>query len=132
MKDLKKSGNVVELLKYIQQACMNYEDRHHLCVTLYQQFLAFHIFYQKESLPIQKYLQIFRIMVENIERYGGDFGNDNAIMKYVLEREGEVTEEEFTGLSDRAKEAYLKMARDQYLAISFFCLVELVPNMVSW
>ena len=98
---------------------MNYEDRHHPCVMLYQQFSAFHIFYQKESLPIQKYLQIFRIMLDNIERYGGDFGNDNAIVKYVLEREGEVTEEEFTGLSDGAKEVYLKMARDQYLAISF-------------
>ena len=119
MKDLKKGGNVVELLKYIQQACMNYEDRHHPCVTLYQQFSAFHLFYQKESLPIQKYLQIFRIMVENIERYGGDFGNDNAIVTYVLEREGEVTEEEFTGLNDGVKETYLKMARDQYLAISF-------------
>ena len=56
-------------------------------------------------------------MVENIEQYGGDFGNYNAIMKYVLE--GEVTEEELTGLSDGAKEVYLKMARDQYLAISF-------------
>ena len=58
-------------------------------------------------------------MVENIERYGGDFGNDSAIVKYVLDKEGEVTEEDFTGMSDGAKEVYLKMARDQYLAISF-------------
>ena len=57
IKDLKKSGNVVELLKYIQQACMNYKDRHHPCVTLYQQFSRFHIFYQKKSLPIQRYLE---------------------------------------------------------------------------
>ena len=58
-------------------------------------------------------------MVKNIEQYGGDFGNDSASVKYTLEREAEVTEEEFTGMSDRAKEVYLKMARDQYLAISF-------------
>ena len=38
MKELKKNANVVELIKYIQQACVNYEDKHHPCVTLCQQF----------------------------------------------------------------------------------------------
>ena len=33
IKEFKKNANVVELLKLIQQARMNYEDRHHPCVT---------------------------------------------------------------------------------------------------
>ena len=119
MKDLKRDANVVKLLSYIQQACMNYEDRHHPCVILYQQFSAFHIYYQRKNLPIQNYLLIFQIIVENIERCGGEFGNDSAKLRYVLEREGQVNEEQYMKLSEEEKDTYLKMATDQYLAISF-------------
>ena len=117
IKDLKKNADVVELLKLIQQACMNYEDRHHPCVTICQQFTFFHLFFQKEGVPIQKYLQIFRIMVENIERYGGEFGNCSGIIKYVLKRDGVM--DKFSSLNEDAKKIYLKKARDQYLAIAF-------------
>ena len=58
-KEFKKNANVVELLKFIQQVCMNYEDRHHPVVTLLQHFSFFHMFYQKEGVPIKKYLPIF-------------------------------------------------------------------------
>ena len=119
MKELKKNANVAELIKYIQQACMKYEDKHHPCVTLCQQFSSFHLFYQKKSLPIQKCLQIFCIMVENIERYRGEFGNSSAIIKYVIEREGLVSKDEYKKLDDNTNNTYLKKAQDQYLAVSF-------------
>ena len=80
----KSQGDVVNLLAYIQHACMNYENRHHPCITLCQQFSAFHFFNQCDGLPIQKYLQIFRVIVENIEHYGGEFGNHPAILKHVI------------------------------------------------
>ena len=84
IKELKRKANVVELLKYIQQACMKYKDKHHPCVTLCQQFSAFRFYYQMDGLPIQKYLQVFKIMVVNIEHYGGELGNSSAIILYVL------------------------------------------------
>ena len=68
IKEMKKNRNVVQLLSYIQQACMNYKDKHHPCVTLCQQYSAFHLFFQREGMPIQKYLQIFRIIIKNIEQ----------------------------------------------------------------
>ena len=93
---------------------MNYEDRNYPFVTLCQQFTFFQVFYQKEGLPIEKYLQIFRIMVENIERYGGEFGNCSGIIKYVPERD-RVTDK-FSSLNEDEKKVYVKKARDQYLA----------------
>ena len=47
IKELKRKANFVELLAYIQQACMNYKDKHHPCVTLCQQFSSFHLYYHK-------------------------------------------------------------------------------------
>ena len=81
IKDLKTRGDVVKLLLYIQHACMNYKDKHHPCITMCQQFCAFHVFYQRNGIPIQKYLQIFRVVVEFIEQYGGEFGNHPSILQ---------------------------------------------------
>ena len=59
IKELKKKADVVELLKFIQEACMNYEDKHHPCVTLCQQFSSFHLFYQKESYQYKNIYRFF-------------------------------------------------------------------------
>ena len=98
---------------------MNYEDKHHPCVTLYQQFSALHFYNQKDGLPIQKNLQIFKIIVENIKHYRGEFGNSSAIISYVLEREGLISEEDYKQMNNDLKKTYFKKARDQYLAIAF-------------
>ena len=87
---------------------MKYEDKHHPCVTLCQQFSAFHFYYQKDGLPIQKYLQIFKIMVENIDCYGGEFGNSSAIISYVLEREGLISEEDYKPMNNDLKKNLFK------------------------
>ena len=119
IQDIKSKGDVVQLLLHIRHACMNYEDKHHPCITLCQQFSAFHVFYQREGLPIQKYIQIFRVIVENIERYGGEFGNHGAILQYVLDRDGLTHGNKFEDLNEEYKIIYKKKARDQFLAISF-------------
>ena len=58
-------------------------------------------------------------MVENIERYGGEFGNSGAVIKYVLNREGLISETDYEQMDDATKKISLKKSRDQYLAISF-------------
>ena len=92
---LKCHGDVVNLLIYMKHAYMNYKDKHHPCITLWHQFSAFHIFYQRDGMLIQKYLQIFQFIVENIERYGGEFGNHPATLKYVIEKEGLIHGDDF-------------------------------------
>ena len=116
---MKTCGDVVNLQAYIQHACLNYEDKHHPCITLCQQFCAFHVFYQRDGIPIQKYLQIFWVVVENIERYGGEFGNHPAILKYILDRDGLIHGDDYNELEENQKTAYKKKARDQFLATSF-------------
>ena len=55
--------------------------------------------------------------LQHIERYRGEFDNNSAILRYLLEREGQVNEEQYMKLSEEEKDVCLKMAR--YLAISF-------------
>ena len=98
---------------------MNYEDKHHPCVMLCQQFSAFHVFYQDKGLPIQKYPQIFRVIVENIECYGGEFGNHSTILQYVVNRDGLVQGNTFDNLDDEYKNIYKRKGCDHYLVISF-------------
>ena len=100
---------------------MNYKGKHHPCVTLYYQFSSFHLFYQKDNTPIQKLLQIFKILFENIERYSGKFGNNPAILEYLLDREGLIYKDDFPQMDTNIKQIYLKKAIDQFLAI--LCLL---------
>ena len=87
---------------------MNYEEKHHFCVKQCQQFSELHFYYQKDGLQIQKYLQIFKIMVENIEHHGGEFGNSSAIISYVLEPKGLISEEDYKQMDNNLKKPYLK------------------------
>ena len=120
IEDLKTCGDVVSLLAYIQHACMNYKDKHHPCITLCQQFCAFHdVFYQCNVILIQKYLQIFQEVVENIERYGSKFGYHPAILIYVFDRDGLIYGDDYNDLEENQKTVYKKKAWDQFLATSF-------------
>ena len=65
-------------------------------------------------------MQIFCIIVENIEQYyGGEFGNNQAVMKYVMDHEGLSYEDDYEQLNKNNNKKYCKMARDQHLAITF-------------
>ena len=110
---------------------MNYEDRHHPCITLCQQFTAFHIFYQRDGVAIQKYLQIFRVIVENIEHYGGEFGNHPAILKHVIEKDGMIHGEDFDTLDANIKSIYKKRLGISFL-LRHFSWVEIGRSIANW
>ena len=68
---------------------------------------------------IQKYLQNFQVIVQNIERYGVEFGNHLTILKYIIEKEGLIHADDFNNFDKDIKQLNKRKARDQFLAISF-------------
>ena len=63
---------------------------HTLSINLFFSFVL-----SKRKTTNTKVSADLRIIVENIERYGGEFGNSSAIIKYVLGREGHVSKDEY-------------------------------------
>ena len=73
----------------------------------------------KREVPIQKYLQIFLIIVKNFVWYGGEFDNHPAVSNYVLEQENIISEYELDEVDASLKQIQMKRTRDQFLALSF-------------
>ena len=55
----------------------------------------------------------------SIERYGSEFGNHPAILKYVLDRDGLIHGDDYNELEEIQNTLYKKKARDHFLATSF-------------
>ena len=71
------------------------------------------------------------MIVENIDRYCGEFGNHPAVLKHVIEEDGVIHGQDFDALDNDIKLRYKKIAGDQFLATAFL-FVELGQNLASW
>ena len=114
----KEQGSCYELLKAIQQILMDYEHKKCIYVTLLKQIKFLYAYKQRDNQSLHKYFEVFQIMTENIERYGGSFGNHPAYVKDSMKKAGIDLEDPDEVTDDVLKEHELK-AQQKFLGISF-------------
>jgi len=115
--DWKNQGHCHELLKAIQQILMDYEHKKCIYVTLLRQIQFLYSYKQRDNQSLHKYFEVFQIMTENIERYGGSFGNHPAYVKESLEKAGLSLDD--PNLTSEVLAEHEKKAQQKFLGISF-------------
>ena len=113
----KEDGHCHELLKAIQQILMDYEHKKCIYVTLLRQIQFLYSYKQRDNQSLHKYFEVFQIMTENIERYGGSFGNHPAYVKASLEKAGLSIDD--PKLPTEVRVEHEKNAQQKFLGISF-------------
>ena len=112
----KENGSCHELIKAIQQIMMKYDHQKCPYVTLLRQLKFFFTYRQRESQDLHTYFEVFQIMKENIDRYGGEFGNQPAYVRALMEADGL----DYDGVHIlETVEIYEKKAREKFLATTF-------------
>jgi len=111
----KETGRCDELIKGIQQIMMRYDHQKCAYVMLFRQLRYFYGYRQKENQTLHAYYEVFLIMKENISRYGGNFGDQKAVIKSLMEKDNVVYE---TATDDELKH-YAPLAREKFLATAF-------------
>ena len=81
LKSWKQTADVVALLNEIQLSCLNFDRRASPFTTLRKHLSFLYSYPQKEKDDIHRYLEIFKLIVENIQRYGGSIGRHPAFIK---------------------------------------------------
>jgi len=125
----KENGLCDELLMAIQQILMEFEHKKCVYVTLFKQLKYFYLSRQSEHQSLHRYFEMFQVMTESIERYGGNFGDHEAYVIEVMCQDGLV----FGDVTDKEViEAYSVKARKKFLAIAFLLggKVDLYGNLV--
>jgi len=127
IKKWKKSADVVSLMNEIQLACLNFDRRASPFTTLHKHLAFLYAYRQKEKDDIHRYLEIFKLVVENIQRYGGSIGRHPAFIKQCLINanvlDADASDHDYTtkfdSLSPTDKEKYSKESEDISLATAF-------------
>ena len=88
LKTWKKKGDIVLLLNEIQSAFLNFDRRASPFTTLHKYVVFLYSYCQKEKDDIHRYLEIFKLIVENIQRYGGSVGRHPTFIKECMVCEG--------------------------------------------
>jgi len=114
----KEEGKVDELLKSIRQAMMSHQHQRCAYVTLFKELRAFYSYRQRENQTLHKYLEVFQVQVENIQRYGGSFGDQKVYIKELMNRDG--LEYEETGMDETVLANYALQSRQKFMAIAFY------------
>ena len=123
----KKEGNVVELLQTIKKIMMKFTIKTNPEVNLHKHLAFFYNYQQKEKDDIHKYFELFKIMADGIQNFGGNLGKHDLFIRRVMEHNNMVkdgaTQQEFyttyAALSADEKEAVLSAAESRGLAIAF-------------
>jgi len=113
----KETGKVDELLKSIRQAMMSHQHQRCAYVTLFKELRSFYSYRQREHQTLHKYLEVFQVQVENIQRYGGSFGDQTIYIKELMNRDGLKYSE--TGMDAKVTEDYVQQSRQKFMAIAF-------------
>ena len=114
----KEQGSCHELLKAIQQILMDYEHKKCIYVTLLKQIKFLYAYKQRDNQSLHKYFEVFQIMTENIERYGGSFGNHPAYVKDSMEKAG-IQIDDPDVFTDELLKEHERKAQQKFLGISF-------------
>ena len=123
----KKRGDVVSLLQTIQQVCMKFTTRTNPILTLIKHFVFVYNYRQREKDDIHTYLELFKLMVDSINRVGGNFGQHNLVLKTIMIEskiiKSEATDFDFQQAYERLTAPQRKDVKDkaeaQVLAIMF-------------
>ena len=118
---------MVEPLNEVQRICQNYECQSALFLTNSKHVSYCYGYRQREKDGIHRYLKIFKLMVENIQLYGGTIGRYPGFIKDCMIQDGSLKKDAtsrdflkaFSFLSLLKKEEYGKQAKEITLATAF-------------
>ena len=114
----KASGDVCNLLEEIKLVCMRFEQKRSLFAIIRNQ--KQHLLnYRQEGESLHKYLEVYKSLVDNIKRFGGELGTDVGLVKEMMLSDGLSYETDYANLGDDDKEDLLKRCEDKYLAVCF-------------
>jgi len=127
MKTWKKDGKVIELLECIQKICLDYDTKVSPYITMHKHLAAFYNYKQKETDNVHQYLELFKHLVQNINRYGGSVGKHPVFIKEFMIKGGELAkgsnkkdfETAYAALDEDRKATFSKMSEDKALATAF-------------
>ena len=70
----KNKTDCAALLKEMQRISMRYESQKNPFMTLHRQLREFYRYRQRNNQTLHQYLEMFNLMVDNIDKYGGNIG----------------------------------------------------------
>jgi len=120
-------GDVVSLLNEIQQISFKFDRKASPFITLHKHMHFFYSYRQKDNDDIHRYFELFKLMVDNIQRFGGAIGRHPLFIKESMKVTNvlakDATDEEFgvtyDALTSIEKESYKRSADDRALAVAF-------------
>jgi len=113
----KEEGLCDELLKSIRQVMMHHEHQKCAYVTLFRELRQFYAYKQKDNQTLHQYFEVFQIMVDNIKRYGGNFGDQHTFINEMMSRDNLSYDD--VNVSESVRKDYEEKARSKFLATAF-------------
>ena len=110
----KAAADCASLLKEIQCISLRYESQKNPFMMLHRQLRDFYRYRQRPEQTMHQYLEMFNLMTDNIDEYGGNVGYHKVFRDTLVRADGKenamLTEAEETDYQRRAKEKGLAAA----------------------
>jgi len=113
----KEEGLCDELLKSIRQVMMHHDHQKCAYVTLFRELRQFYAYRQKENQTLHQYFEVFQIMVDNIKRYGGNFGDQRTFISEMMSKDNLSYDD--GDISQEVRKDYIERARNKFMATAF-------------
>ena len=112
-----EAGNCAKLLATLQQITMNYDHQRNKFLMMNKHIKEFYAYKQKEDQDIHDYKEVFDVMVENIEQFGGCVCYHPVFIKDIMIEENvDPTDKDMPSM---VKDLYTEKAKQRFLAIQF-------------
>ena len=127
----KTSGDACNLLQEIKSVCMRFEKLSLFVIARNQKQHLLN--YRQEGEDLDKYLEVYKSLVDNIKRFRGELGTDVELVKEVMLLDGLEYETDYANFCDDDKEGLLKRCEDNYLAVCFLlgCSIRKYGSLVA-
>jgi len=112
-----ETGNCAKLLATLQQVTINYDHQRNKFLMMNKHIQEFYAYKQKDDQDIHVYKEVFDVMVENIEQFGGCVCYHPVFIREIMiEEEIDPNNKD---LPSTVKDLYTEKAKQRFLAIQF-------------
>jgi len=116
-KEWEDRGNCANLLHALQQITMNYDHNKNKFMMMNRHIREFYAYKQKDGQDIHEYREIFEVMIENIQQFGGTLCHHEAFVRALMREEG--LDPDDADMQAIVKDLYKDRAKQRFLAIQF-------------